>query len=82
MCVLEAAGAGLPIILRDLPEYDDTFKQDAWRCNDGEFIEAVRKLRRSKTIYRQWQQKSKAIAERFDSAQAAERLVKIYRKLV
>ena len=29
MCVLEAAGAGLPIILRDIPQYNDTFKGDA-----------------------------------------------------
>lgn len=82
MCVLEAAGAGLPIILRDIPEYDDTFKHDAMRCHDDDFVEAVRKLRRSKVMYKEWKQKSARIAERFDSAAAAERLVKLYRKLV
>lgn len=82
MCVLEAAGAGLPIVLRDIPEYDDTFKNDAMRCNDDDFVEAIRKLQRSKKIYHQWQEKSKAIAGRFDSAAAADRLVKLYRRLI
>jgi 1,2-diacylglycerol-3-alpha-glucose alpha-1,2-galactosyltransferase len=82
MCVLEAAGAGLPIILRDIAEYDDTFKNDIVRCQDDTFIEAVMKLRADPVFYKQYQQKSHAIARRFDSSQAAERLVKLYRQLV
>ena len=82
MCVLEAAGAGLPIILRDIPEYDDTFGDDAIRCADAEFVGAVKKLRRDKTFYKKQQQKTSLIAARFDSAGAAERLVKLYRQLV
>lgn len=83
MCVLEAAGAKLPIILRDIPEYDDTFKHDAWRCKtDDDFVAAVKKLRGSTVEYKKWQKKTGAIAERFDSKLAAERLVKIYRQLV
>lgn len=82
MCVLEAAGAGLPIILRDIPEYDDTFGSDIIRCKDGEFTKAVKKLRSSKTAYESQQKKTKAIADRFDSSTAAERLVKLYRQLL
>lgn len=82
MCVLEAAGAGLPIILRDIPEYDDTFMNDAVRCGDGEFTRAVTQLRTDKQQYAQQQKRTKAIARRFDSAEAAARLVKIYRQLV
>lgn len=82
MCVLEAAGASLPIILRDIPEYDDTFMQDAIRCKDGEFAAAVKKLRDDRASYDRQLERTKAIAERFDSAAAAERLVKLYRQLV
>jgi 1,2-diacylglycerol-3-alpha-glucose alpha-1,2-galactosyltransferase len=81
MCVLEAAGAGLPIILRDIPEYDDTFRQDAIRCKDSEFSAAVRTLQKP-AEYKKWQAKAGAIAERFDSNAAAERLVELYRQLV
>ena len=82
MCVLEAAGAGLPIILRDIPEYDDTFGDDALRCNDDSFAQAIKGLRDSKTEYKKWQQKAAAIAKRFDSSEAAERLVRLYRTLM
>ena len=81
MCVLEAAGSGLPIILRDIPEYDDTFKQDALRCTDETFADAVRLLRDDKKEYARWREKSGRIAKRFDSGAAAERLVKLYRSL-
>ncbi|HEY5695605.1 MAG TPA: glycosyltransferase, partial [Candidatus Saccharimonadales bacterium] len=81
MCVLEAAGAGLPIILRDIPEYNDTFGDDAIRCKEGEFAAAVRKLQKP-TEYKKWQQKTANVAKRFDSNAAAERLVQLYRQLV
>lgn len=82
MCVLEAAGAGLPIILRDIPEYDDTFGHDALRCQDEEFTQAVVKLRTDTAFYKAQQQKTKAIATRFDSGVAAAKLVKLYQQLV
>jgi 1,2-diacylglycerol-3-alpha-glucose alpha-1,2-galactosyltransferase len=82
MCVLEAAGTGLPIVLRDIPEYDDTFGTDALRCQDEEFAEAVLKLRTDRPFYKQQQIKTQAIAKRFDSSEAAAKLVKLYRQLV
>jgi 1,2-diacylglycerol-3-alpha-glucose alpha-1,2-galactosyltransferase len=82
MCVLEAAGAQLPIIVRDIPEYDDTFGDDAIRCTDDTFLSAVTMLRDDSARYKEWQKKSGLIAKRFDSDAAAERLVKLYRQLV
>ena len=82
MCVLEAASADLPIILRDIPEYTDTFGNDAILCDDNTFVDAVNKLRSDKTFYKNQQQKTKAIADRFDSSNASERLVKIYSELL
>jgi 1,2-diacylglycerol-3-alpha-glucose alpha-1,2-galactosyltransferase len=83
MCVLEAAGAQLPIILRDLPEYNDTFKHDAIRCRDtDEFTDAVIRLRNDPTFYQKQQQATARIAKRFDSTAAAERYVNLYRSLL
>lgn len=82
MCVLEAAGASLPIVLRDIPEYDDTFYDDAVRCHDDDFAGAIEKLRTDKGFYRAQQEKSIAIAKRFDSSLAAKKLVDLYRQLV
>ncbi|WP_122261389.1 glycosyltransferase family 4 protein [Ornithinimicrobium cerasi] len=82
MCILEAAGVGLPVVARDLPEYDDTFGDDVLRCEDATFADAVALLRDDPSVYATWQQASARIAERFDSSAAAERLVGIYRDLV
>ena len=83
MCVLEAAGSELPIILRDIPEYDDTFGEDAIRClSDEDFIAAVRQLHDDREFYNQQCEASVRIKRQFDSAAAAERLEGIYRKLL
>jgi len=83
MCVLEAAGAGLPIILRDIPQYNDTFKGDAVMAKtDDEFLELISKLRRDKKAYKKAQLGAEKIAERFDSSAGAERLVEFYRSLI
>jgi 1,2-diacylglycerol-3-alpha-glucose alpha-1,2-galactosyltransferase len=82
MCVLEAAGSNLPIVLRDIPEYDDTFAHDAIRCKDDGFSAAIKKLHENPSEYKKWQKKAELIAKRFDSSAAAERLVKLYKQLV
>lgn len=83
MCVLEAAGAGIPIILREIPEYNDTFKPNAiFASSDEEFIEAVRRLRDDREFYQKYQQQSQVIASRFDSATGAEQVTDYYRGLL
>ena len=83
MCVLEAAGAGLPIVLRDIPQYDDTFKGDAIMAKtDDEFLNLIDMLHRDKQAYSKAQRGAKRIAKKFDSSAGAERLVEFYRSLL
>ena len=83
MCVLEAAGSGLPIILRDIPEYDDTFGTDAIRCQTDEaFVVAVQQLRSDVAFNTKQRQATKQIAKRFDSTAMTDELVKLYNDLV
>ncbi|WP_134772956.1 glycosyltransferase family 4 protein [Ornithinimicrobium flavum] len=81
MCILEAAGVGLPVVARDLREYDDTFGDDVLRCDDDGFAHALTRLRDDPQERERWRRGSARIAERFDSATAAERLVRLYREL-
>lgn len=83
MAVIEAAAAGLPIVLRDIPEYDDTFADDFMRSDsDNAFVGAIRKLREDKNTYAKYKKGAEAIAKRFDSKAGAEKLIKIYEELL
>lgn len=82
LVVVEAASAGLPIILRDIPDYDDTFGDDAVRGDDAAAIAAIKKLRDDTRFYKGQKAKAAQIAKRFDSTNAAAKLVKLYRQLV
>lgn len=82
LVVVEAAAAGLPVMVRDIPDYDDTFGDDALKCGDNNCVETLRQLRADTDSYQQYKTKSKAIAKRFDSSQAAAKLVKLYQQLV
>jgi 1,2-diacylglycerol-3-alpha-glucose alpha-1,2-galactosyltransferase len=82
MAVLEAAGSGLPIVIRDIAEYDDTFRHDAIRCSDDSFVDAVRRLRDDSKYYEDTKKGTSKIANRFDSANAAAKLVVLYRDLI
>ena len=83
MCVLEAAGAGLPILLRDISEYDDTFRPDAIFVNTAADAQAsILKLSEDESFYKDRQAATAKIAARFDSKAGAERLVEFYKDLL
>lgn len=83
MCVLEAAGAGLPIILRDIPQYADTFAGDALMVNsDDEAVAAIKSLQDSPEAYKKAVAGAAKIAERFDSKEGARLAVQYYRELL
>lgn len=82
LVVVEAAAAGLPVLLRDIPDYDHTFKNDVLRGDDASFERTICRLRDDKAFYRAAHEKSLALARRFDSKATAQRLVELYRKLL
>lgn len=84
MSVIEAAGAGLPIILRDIHEYDDTFRPCGvlMAKRDEDFGRLVERLRSDARLRRTQQRASAAVAERFDSAAGGETLAKFYRQVL
>lgn len=83
MAVIEAAAASLPIVLRDIPEYDDTFANDFLRCKDDDgFIKAISDLKTDDSLYAKYKRGAQAIAHRFDSKTGADQAVKIYRELL
>lgn len=78
IAIVEAAASGLPIVLRDIHDYDQTFRQEAVMCGEGEFVAAIKKLATDKKYYDKMRKKALSMAERYDSEVVARRLVDIY----
>lgn len=82
LAMLEAAASELPIVVRDIPQYDSAFGNDILRGTDEAFVGIIEKLQKDKAYYAQAVKGSKLIAKRFDTPNAAQELLKIYTKLV
>lgn len=81
LAIVEAAAAGLPLVLRDIHDYDNTFRNDAVICRDTDFEAALDRLQTDKVYYGQMQEKALAMAARYDSMKLVQRLVSVYRDL-
>lgn len=83
LVVVEAAAAGLPVVLRDIPDYDETFRKGATMVTDQTVVEALKRLRFNEGSYRNAQRLSdKCIAKRFDAKAGAARVSEIYHELL
>ncbi len=82
MAVLEAAGVGLPLVVRDIPEYNDTFGQDIVRVKDEAFQKVLESLQTDKTFYAHAVKGAQAIAKRFDSKEGARQLADYYQQVL
>jgi len=83
MCVLEAAGANLPIVLRDIEEYADTFAGCvATAADDAGFAAIITRLRDDKDYYAEGVAGAAKLAGRFDSAAGADRLMVFYEEVM
>lgn len=82
LAVLEAAACGLPIILRDIPEYKDAFGGDVIYATDKTFSRKLVELSKSAKLQKEYSQKAKDIAERFGSQHYLNSITKIYTKII
>ncbi|OGL32128.1 hypothetical protein A3E76_03970 [Candidatus Saccharibacteria bacterium RIFCSPHIGHO2_12_FULL_44_22] len=82
LVVLEASAAGLPVMVRRLDDYADSFGNDVLQCVEADFPSNIKRLRDDPSFYQQRRDRSKLLASRFDSTAAAERYVKLYAGLL
>lgn len=72
MAVLEAASAELPIVLRDIPEYNDTFRGFVWMAKtDEEFAQVLEKIFTDEDYKNNLKNWSKKIKSRFSTENMA-----------
>ena len=82
LVVVEAAAAGLPVVLRDIPDYVETFKGDVVMADDKSFVDELSRLQKDKKHYSKMQAATNRIAQRYDSRAGADALMKLYKKLL
>lgn len=82
LVALEAAASGLPLVLRDLPEYKSNFKDAYIACNTNEEFEgAISRLYESEVVRRKARDRSQQVAQRFSFDTLGELLIEVYRNL-
>lgn len=79
LAIVEAAASGLPVILRDIADYDQTFRDDAVMCAEDDFVRAVTRLATDPTYYKEMTTHAARIAARYDSRQVSDQLIAVYR---
>ena len=82
LAMLEAAASSLPIVVRDIPQYDSAFGNNVLRGDDTSFVTLIKKLTTDKKFYNEAVKGSQIIAKRFDTPEAAKTLLSIYTDLV
>jgi 1,2-diacylglycerol-3-alpha-glucose alpha-1,2-galactosyltransferase len=82
IAIIEGAAAGLPVLLRDIPDYDQTFGANAIRVKSSEFVKTLQKLHDDQKFRQKYIAESARLAARYDNSVAADKLVKLYRSLL
>jgi 1,2-diacylglycerol-3-alpha-glucose alpha-1,2-galactosyltransferase len=82
LAVIEAAASDLPIILRDIREYDASFGTDCVRGTDQTFVPLIQKLVNEKAFYQLAQTGARHIAQRFDNTAGGESLLRSYHEVL
>ncbi len=78
LAVVEAAAAGLPLLLRDLPAYGALFGDSYIAADDDTFVEWLARLRDEPTLREHYSRAAIELAESFDTARLAEHLLLVY----
>ena len=82
LAIVEAAASGLPVILRDIHDYDRTFRADAAICREEDFVATLKRLSGDNEYYATMKKHALILAAHYDSEQITARLVAAYHSLV
>lgn len=80
LAIIEGAASGMPVIVRNIHDYDATFGDLVTRCSEDKFDETIRDFMADNDLYEEGQRKSKLLAEKYDSKTIGQRLMGIYRE--
>ena len=81
LAIIEGAASGLPVVVRDIPDYDSTFGNYVLRGDESNFREYILQLKNDKTFMKKWRDNSRKLAKKYDSAEATKKLIELYKEM-
>jgi 1,2-diacylglycerol-3-alpha-glucose alpha-1,2-galactosyltransferase len=78
LVIVEAAAAGLPIVLRDLDSYHGLFDGAYLAGDTGSFVESLKALRHDEAVRADYVARALEMAERFDTLHHGQMLLQAY----
>lgn len=77
---LEAAASGMPVVFRDIKEYETLYENPYLKAKDNiGFAEIITRLKEDERFYREGQNISEKLVSQFDKNRICEELVNLYR---
>ena len=81
LAIIEGAASGLPVLVRDIHDYDTTFGDFVLRGDESDFREKILQLRDDKKFRETWHKNSIRLAAKYDSAAATDKLIALYKEI-
>ncbi|MGK2896793.1 MAG: glycosyltransferase, partial [Candidatus Saccharimonadales bacterium] len=82
LVVPEAAASGLPVLLRDINDYNHTFREFVDMAGDNTFIDHISRFASDKSFRVEYITLAEKLAQQFDSRIVTDQLVVLYRQLI
>ncbi|PMQ00691.1 MAG: glycosyl transferase family 1, partial [Dictyoglomus sp. NZ13-RE01] len=82
MAPIEAASCGLPLLLRNLKEYEDIFFDSYIPSTEEDFVNKIVELAENYDLRMKMSQKAIALANTYDINKIADQTVKVYRNIL
>ena len=82
LAIIEGAACGMPVIVRNIHDYDATFGDLVIRSSEDNFAKLIDQYTVDSDLYTKGQQKSKQLAEKYDSKTISKQLINLYHQKI
>ena len=82
LALIEGAACGMPVIVRDIHDYDATFGDLVIRSDEDHFAATINRYLTDKQLYADGVKRSHRIASRYDTTKTEHQLLDLYRSLL
>lgn len=78
LAIIEGAACGMPVIVRNIHDYDATFGDLVIRSSEDQFAKTIQQYATDHRLYAEGQRNAKLLAKRYDSKTIGKQLLSIY----